>query len=320
MKSLDLSKKNIEDLDFDNNDIEELDLSESTITNVQLEKISHLKNLRILNLSDTSIEDLSFLENLTYLEEVDISGTKVIDLSSLCNLSYLRSLKAHDTSINDLSPLRGLSNLKEIHMERADIEDVTPLGEVSSLEVIDFYGNSSLQDISAFSNLKNLRKLILKNTSIEPNSLNSLEELEKLQELIVDEELNFAAKAILCFIEGKRGKIQNQNAAKFFNQSVPTPPINLTDSIKDENSINQLKAKATDQKFIQGLTTLLEQHNMISSNKDDSELINHIAEQISQILCKQACQTYNQGQKKVGVALNRSLQQGEDARRVSQVK
>ncbi len=194
-------------------DIENLILDESNITDNDkeaIEKISQLINLRKLSIADMEINDLSFLENLTNLEEIDISGTQVSDLSILQQLPNLRQIYAHDTPVTSLWSLAKLTQLRVLKMERSQVRSLEPLKEVRSLEILDLYGNEAIADITPLSKLENLKELTIKGTKIyDPNQLNCLEGLRRLEELNVNVEIEFAANAVLRKVKENSKKPQS---------------------------------------------------------------------------------------------------------------
>ena len=77
--------------------IKSLDLSRNQIHEVPIE-LSHLLNLRTLNLSKNKLDDKSFptvLENLVFLEELNLAGNNLTEIPSfVMNLPRLKVLKS----------------------------------------------------------------------------------------------------------------------------------------------------------------------------------------------------------------------------------
>lgn len=200
--------------------LEKLDLSDSNIKDNSILIVKNLKNIHVLDISDTTITDLSFLEGLIKLEKLNISGTNINDIKSVENLINLKYFCAHDTQIKHLWPLSKLYQLQVIKMERAQITGVDTLADLKNLRELDLYGNENLSYIGSFPQLNKLEKLCIKGTGInDPNQLSSLEKLRSLKELIVNNNIEFAAQAVLNYI--KETFSNNSNTVNFGRQSSP---------------------------------------------------------------------------------------------------
>ncbi|SDQ04792.1 leucine-rich repeat domain-containing protein [Flagellimonas zhangzhouensis] len=78
--------------------------------------LSKMKNLRVLEISDTAIENLDLLNGLTNLADLDISRTKVADISQLKNCSNLGAINISQTEIEDISPLFDCEQLWKVEL------------------------------------------------------------------------------------------------------------------------------------------------------------------------------------------------------------
>ena len=91
LKELDLSGIEIYNKDVDNGSTEKFGVYANKI-------LSHFPNLRKLNLSNTHIDNLDFVDKMPSLEELDISKNYVTDISKLLKLKKLKKLTC-DTDI-----------------------------------------------------------------------------------------------------------------------------------------------------------------------------------------------------------------------------
>ena len=102
----------------DNKVLKELDLSGTEIYNNDVDKgstdkfgvyankfLSHFPNLKKLNLSDTYIDNLDFVDKMPSLEELDISKNYVTDISKLLKLKKLKKLTCDTDMIVNLDLL-----------------------------------------------------------------------------------------------------------------------------------------------------------------------------------------------------------------------
>ena len=76
--------------------------------------IRYLYNLEKLDISNTPIEDLGFLEDLTELLHVNVSGTQIKRIDEMSNLRQLKYVDCSNTNVKRIDALLGLSleNLK----------------------------------------------------------------------------------------------------------------------------------------------------------------------------------------------------------------
>lgn len=107
---------NYEELDLKN--IAKLrNLETLVIKNVKsllnIDELTHLKKLKTLNLGNTNISSITFVEELKDLEELNIERTEITDILPLYRLEKLFKLNINNTLIERLTPLK---NLKEIEL------------------------------------------------------------------------------------------------------------------------------------------------------------------------------------------------------------
>jgi predicted ATP-binding protein involved in virulence len=84
--------------------------------------ISKFTNLRKLNLLETQLSDISFLEGLTHLTELSLSCNQITDISHLRKLINLEELFLTGNRITDISPLIGLTRLERLYLGRNKIK------------------------------------------------------------------------------------------------------------------------------------------------------------------------------------------------------
>lgn len=80
----------------------------------------------------TSIEDISFFENLTDLEEIYMCNVNVFDISSLSSLKSLKRVSIIETNVSDLTPLVHLNNPEYLYVScnaNIDKEQIVQLTE-----------------------------------------------------------------------------------------------------------------------------------------------------------------------------------------------
>ena len=74
-----------------------------------------------MDISNTSIRDLSPIETLKDLQSLNISGTAITNLQVLSQLDNLRELYCSNTNISDLTPLKNHRKLNKIYCDHTQI-------------------------------------------------------------------------------------------------------------------------------------------------------------------------------------------------------
>lgn len=130
----------------------------------RLDGLEYCTNLRVLDLSNSSIMDTTPLQGLFVLEELDLSNNDILTISALSEMTNLRYLNLYRNYISDIEPLTNLTNLSSLDISwNDDIEDIQPLMGLTNLKklgascVCRHYGvYGDLSGISALTALKDL--------------------------------------------------------------------------------------------------------------------------------------------------------------------
>jgi Leucine-rich repeat (LRR) protein len=162
--------------------IEDLDLSGNAYIQ-NIEPLAQLTSLKLLDLSETAIGDLTPIRNLTELLEVNLSGSKVQDLVSLKYSSKLLRLNINRTRVSDISVIEKMTALQNLEMQRTPVVDFTPLTGLKTLLHLDVQG-TGLADLTVLSGLVDLYELNLSRTLI--HELVPLKGLKALSVLNID--------------------------------------------------------------------------------------------------------------------------------------
>ena len=145
-----------------------------------LEDLRHFKSLRVLEINNNPISDISVLSGLTNLKQLYLSGNQISDISGLSGLTNLEALSLGFNQISDISALSGLTNLEYLNLGNNPISDISVLSGLTNLEVLYLHGNQ-ISDISALSGLTNLKDLLLSVNQISDiSALSGLTNLERL--------------------------------------------------------------------------------------------------------------------------------------------
>lgn len=170
-----------------------------------LEPISFLKKLRILNCSGTDIQSLVPVSKLKLLEDLDISMIEetLLDFAPLKSLTGLKRIHLGCTKINNWEFISYLKNLEEIHfsaaciMKNVSITTLMPLKKLIKLKYLDINGlqvdslepltelveleslyadYTLVNDLSPLYNLERLREVYVPDTTVSKKNLKALEE------------------------------------------------------------------------------------------------------------------------------------------------
>lgn len=153
----------------------ELDLTETSVSD--LSSLSGLSSLKELYLNSTGISDLSPVSGLLKLEVLDFSRTSVSNVSPLSSLSKLEVLKFNQTSVSDLEPIANCVDLAVLEFSKTPVSDLTALSRIQGLGVLKF-DETNVSDISPLTGLGSLWRLYLKQTSV--SDVSPLSGLERL--------------------------------------------------------------------------------------------------------------------------------------------
>mgnify|MGYP003583477497 FL=1 len=136
--------------------------------------ISQFKRLRILELSNRQISDISFLAGMDLLEHAILNHNRIGNLAPLAALSNLFLVDFSDNRISDLTPLANLTKLKYLYITQNQLKDLAPLAECRQLEALAINGNI-IQDLSGIRNAVGLQMLFM-----DSNPISDLEPLRGL--------------------------------------------------------------------------------------------------------------------------------------------
>lgn len=162
--------------------IEELDLSGNKYIQ-NMEPLAQLINLKLLDLSKTSITDLTPIRNLTELVELNLSNTKVEDLTPLKYSSKILRLNINHTAVADISVIEKMPALQNLEMIDTYVNNLTPVSNLTTLQHLAIEG-ALISDLSPIQNLVQLVDLNISATLV--NDLNPLKGFKKLTTLDID--------------------------------------------------------------------------------------------------------------------------------------
>ncbi len=147
-----------------------------------LENLSFLRNLTelediSLEYSDVEIGSLTPLKNLDNLRALSLEGLYMSDSNfrTLSKLTGLRELNLKSNSIDDIESLSKLTNLEELNLTDNNIEDIQALSKLVHLKSLSLSGNTNFYDLSPLQNCEQLEELDLRWTAV--TDVSALDEL-----------------------------------------------------------------------------------------------------------------------------------------------
>jgi len=95
-----------------------------------LDGVEHCRHVKILDLSNNALSDLSDLWNLERLEELYLASNQIGYIDALGNLLNLKVLDLADNQIDDISPILELEHLEYVNL----IGNPVPVRQIMELE------------------------------------------------------------------------------------------------------------------------------------------------------------------------------------------
>lgn len=147
---------------------------------LSLNPLSELRDLKVVNISNTGITDLSPISNVTFLESLDISNTPTSDIQFIKYSDRLKHLDISNTQIPDISQLLNLKSLVSLKVEKTPVLSFAVLNEFKNLTQLDLT-ESGFNNVENIKDLKNLEALNLsRNYMINLSELTGLSSLKSL--------------------------------------------------------------------------------------------------------------------------------------------
>lgn len=145
-----------------------------------LSPLSELRDLKVVDISNTQIQDLGPISNVTFLESLNISSTPTSDIQFIKYSDRLRFLDISNTQVDSIAELINLKNLISLKIQKAPIASFSVINEFQNLEELDLR-ESGFNNAENIKSLKKLKKLNLsRNYLINFSALQGLEAMQIL--------------------------------------------------------------------------------------------------------------------------------------------
>ena len=133
----------------------ERNFSQPSVNIKNTDKISTLKNLKVLNLPSANIKNIDFLKELTNLEELYLVDNNIESIYALKNLDKLRIVKLSANKIANIDGLKNKENLRVLELQENKITDISALEKSLKLYHLDI----AINDVENVDVLRNFKKL-----------------------------------------------------------------------------------------------------------------------------------------------------------------
>ena len=163
------------------NSIETLSVLNSTVTNGDYTGLSGCTGMTYISISETVVEDLSWVSGMTMLERLEIrneSSPHITDISALSNHTELKYVYLNNCQIADLTPLRASTQLYTVELNDNQLVSLAGLETCTKLNTLKAAGNH-ITDISALESCTSLSDL-----NLSDNRITDISALSNCQELI----------------------------------------------------------------------------------------------------------------------------------------
>ena len=147
-----------------------LNKPDGELTQTDLDKVT------VIGFYKSRISDLSYIGNLTKVQELFLHNNEITDLGALSTCSLLKKLTLSGNKITNLGPLSNLTQLNILSLNKNQITDLSPLAELIGLRTLQL-SNNRITDLSPLLGLVHLETLTLENQ--ENLSAAELERLKK---------------------------------------------------------------------------------------------------------------------------------------------
>ena len=159
-------------------DLTFLDISETSIEDIS--PLRSANKLKVLRANSSLIEDISALKYCITLEELEVANTTINDINVLQSLRNLQKLNLANTMVSRLQQLKSCPNLTNLNLSGCKMSNIAALQDLTQLKTLDI-SNTAIRDLTPLSQTKELQSLNISGTAV--TNLRALSELENLREL-----------------------------------------------------------------------------------------------------------------------------------------
>lgn len=123
----------------------------------EMDTIFSLKELRELHLNELDLDDFSLISNLVNLDTLEISNSTINDLSVICSKDIKELSLINCKKIQDISSLKKMDSLNKLMINGS--KEISSFSILSCLKSLEILALSNVGDISSISFMQELRNL-----------------------------------------------------------------------------------------------------------------------------------------------------------------
>ena len=149
----------------------------------KVEPLSTLEGIRILDLSDNSINSITPLANLATLDELYLGHNALTALPTFRGLRALRILDLSYNSLDYVGSLSACTTLERLNLEHNRLTSLSPIGSLT--ELVWFNGSSNqVLDVSALAACTKLEGFVMTDNKL--TNIDFLSACGGIQEVVID--------------------------------------------------------------------------------------------------------------------------------------
>ncbi|WP_159520495.1 leucine-rich repeat domain-containing protein [Sunxiuqinia indica] len=131
---------NQDDVDIERSFFNLIKIREYGRTNIELPNY-YLEDFEEFELAESELDLLDGVEYCTHIKILDVSNNNLTDISNLWDLNDLEELYLSNNQIGYIDALSNLSKLRIVDLSGNEIDDISPLFDLENLEYVNLVGN-----------------------------------------------------------------------------------------------------------------------------------------------------------------------------------
>jgi hypothetical protein len=195
-------------------DLRRLSIGETKSISVDLSFVSEFRSLESLYI-DGMKKGLDRISKLSALKVLTLRGVKLSNLNMIIGLKHLTELNLLFGSYKNLEAISSAKNLQMLEISRTrQIPNFSFLDSLENLISLTFEGMSKMEVLPDLKGLVNLKKIQIDNNS-RLTDISAVEQLEKLEQLVVFFPENLKAELRRTILSQMTRILLNSNTVKF---------------------------------------------------------------------------------------------------------
>lgn len=132
----------------------------------QVDVLRGMSRLRVLNLSNTGIREISALEKAVHLTQLEMRDNSIREITPLSGMRMLEILDLRNNRIESVDALAGNVRMRELNLRENEVSDIEPLRGMASLKYLNLHSNNTIGSIAPIAGFTQLETLILEDVPV----------------------------------------------------------------------------------------------------------------------------------------------------------